>query len=36
MKDQGRKINAIKKRIDDIEAAAAMSDSDMNLSELSD
>jgi len=31
------KINAIKKRIDDIEAAAAIqSDSDLNLSDLSD
>merc|ERR1712157_592579 len=29
MKHQGRKINAIKKRIDDIEAAAALSESDI-------
>ena len=36
MKDQGRKISAIKKRIDDIEAAAAMSASDLNLSDISD
>jgi len=36
IKNQGRKIDAIKKRIDDIEAAAALSESDIHLSDLSD